>query len=186
MLPKQALSTFVVRIGLLEFAWSTCFAIRTSGQHLLQGSGAVPEAIGRPHAWSTPCSLWRTARRPGAATASRACGRPPLPGGDGHGERRPNPARPLQPFAHGQGRGGAGLPQPPAVSAWTRCSASCVRSPLMRSGASPTTLGSSSPPPRGSRSQEGNRAPRSTRPGRPDSDRAVSFHSPSSVTWRAL
>ena len=45
LLPKQALPTFVVRIGFLEFAWTTCFAIPAPDQHLLQRSGAVPEAI---------------------------------------------------------------------------------------------------------------------------------------------
>ncbi len=36
MLPKQMLSIFVVRIGLFEFGWDTCFAIRTCFQQLLQ------------------------------------------------------------------------------------------------------------------------------------------------------
>ena len=47
MLPKQTPWTFVARIALHEFTWSTCFAVHASSQHLLQRSGEDPEAMRR-------------------------------------------------------------------------------------------------------------------------------------------
>jgi len=71
LLPKQVLSTFVVRIGLLEFTWTACFAVRADGQHLLGGSGTVQEAIWR-WAVSHPRSTRRSEPRPGGSVPGLA------------------------------------------------------------------------------------------------------------------